>query len=182
MPPAGWSIPVLTTERLVLRGYTADDFQHIASLWGDPAVTRFISGQPSTPSESWFRLLSSAGHWALLGFGYWLAEERATGRFVGQVGMADFKRDIEPGFDGAPEVGWVLAPSAHGKGYATEAVKTALTWADSTLAARRYVCIVDPQNQASLRVAHKCGFTPFAQTTFKGSQVTLMERITPRQT
>ena len=177
MSHAGLSIPVVKTGRLILRGYAPDDFRHLAALWGDPSVTRFISGQPSTPSESWLRLLSSAGHWALLGFGYWLAEERQSGRFVGQIGMADFKRDIEPGFDGAPEVGWVLSPSAHGKGYATEAVQAALAWAESNLGAKRYVCIVDPQNQASLRVADKCGFTPFAETELKGSSVILMERV-----
>ncbi|MGD1877927.1 MAG: GNAT family N-acetyltransferase [Kiloniellaceae bacterium] len=170
-------VPVLTTERLVLRGHTADDFTDYAALRADPEVVRYITGKPSTPSESWSRLQSSAGHWALLGFGFWAVEERASGRFVGEGGLGDFKRDIEPGFDGAPEAGWVLAPWSHGKGYATEAVKAALAWGEQSLAMTRCVCMIDPVHAASLRVAEKCGFTPFAETTFKESPVVLLERL-----
>ncbi len=171
-------IPVLTTERLVLRGPAADDFHYLTELWGDPDVVRHISGQPSTPSESWMRLLASAGHWALLGFGYWMVEERGSGRFVGQVGLADFKRDIEPDFGGAPEAGWVLAPWSHGKGYATEAVKAVVGWGEANLAMKRCVCMISPDHAASLRVAEKCGFMPFAETEFKSSPVVLLERVT----
>jgi RimJ/RimL family protein N-acetyltransferase len=53
---------------------------------------------------------------------------------VGDIGFADFKRDFEGAekFDlkGLPEMGWVLSPSVHGKGYATEAVSAALAWAE----------------------------------------------------
>lgn len=170
--------PVLRTERLTLRGHTAADYKHTQALWGDLRVTRYISGRASTPAESWARLLNYAGHWALLGFGYWLVEENESGRFVGEVGLADFKRDIKPSFEGAPEAGWVLAPSAHGKGYATEAVRAVLAWGEDTLSMQRAVCILDPQNHASAKVAEKCGFTYFTETDFMGSQAVLMERLT----
>ena len=172
----GLKIPVLKTERLTLRGHVLDDFKKTAALWGDARVTRYISGRPSTPAESWSRLLNYAGLWAVLGFGYWLVEETESGRFVGEVGLADFKRDIKPGFDGAPEAGWVLSPAAQGKGYATEAMRAVLAWA-STGGTERCVCIIDPQNAASAKVADKCGFTPFAQTEFLGTPVILMERL-----
>ena len=176
VPSAASRVPVVTTERLVLRGYTANDFEPLRALWGSPEVTRYITGQPSTASESWMRLLNSAGHWTLLGFGFWLVEERTSGRFVGQVGLADFKRDIEPGFDGAPEAGWVLAPWCHGRGYATEAVQAALAWGEANIAMTRCICMIAPQHAASLRVAEKCGFRRFADAEFKGSPVTLLER------
>jgi RimJ/RimL family protein N-acetyltransferase len=171
-------IPILTTERLVLRGHRKDDFDDCAALWGSADVVHYISGKPSTPSESWARLLNYAGHWALLGFGFWAVEDRETGRYVGEVGLADLKRDLEPGFGGSPEAGWVLAPWAHGKGYATEAVQAALAWGERELTMTRCVCMIDPKHRASRRVAEKCGFTIFAETTFKGSPVILMERLT----
>lgn len=171
-------IPLLTTERLILRGHTADDFPSCAALWGDPQVVRFISAAPSTASESWARLLRYAGHWALLGYGFWAVEERASGRYVGEVGLADFKRDIGPGFDGTPEAGWVLAPWAHGKGYATEAAQAALAWGEQTLGMKRAVCMIDPAHAGSLRVAEKCGFRKFAETTYKETPVVLLERMT----
>ncbi len=171
-------IPVLTTERLLLRGHTAGDFQNCAALWGDPQVVRFISAKPSTPSESWARLLRYAGHWALLGYGFWAVEERGSGRYVGEVGLADFKRGLGPGFDDAPEAGWVLAPWAHGKGYATEAAEAVLAWGDKNLGMTRCVCMIDRAHAGSLRVAEKCGFRKFAETEFMGSSVVLHARVT----
>jgi RimJ/RimL family protein N-acetyltransferase len=170
-------VPAVTTERLILRGCRAEDRDDFASLWGDPAVTRFIGGQPSTPDESWRRLLGIAGHWALFGFGFWLIEERESGRFVGQVGLARLLRGLGARFDDVPEAGWVLASWCHGKGYGTEAAQAALAWGERELAMTRCVCMIDPTHEASLRVAEKCSFTRFAQTTFKESPVILLERL-----
>ena len=172
-------IPVLRTKRLTLRGHRIEDFKHTAALWGDARVTRYITGRPSTPSESWSRMLNYAGLWALLGIGYWLVEESESGRFVGEVGLANFRRDIKPGFGDSPEAGWVLTPSAHGKGYATEAMRAVFAWAGDR-GTERCVCIIDPKNAASAKVAEKCGFAPFAQTDFMGTPVVLMERLSAK--
>lgn len=172
------AVPVLTTERLILRANTAEDFDDCAALWGDPQVVRHISGVPSTPMESWMRLQRYAGHWALMGYGFWAVEERESGRYVGEVGLAQFKRGVGTRFDTAPEAGWVLAPWSHGKGYATEAVTAALAWSEATIAMTRCVCMIAPDHKGSLRVAEKCGFTPFTETTFMDSPVVLLERLT----
>src|ERR1700730_13663720 len=118
-------VPVLESERLKLRGHRLEDFVHCAAMWADPEVARYIGGKPHTEEESWARLLRYVGHWSLLGFGYWVVEEKATGNFVGEIGFADYKRDLEPWFKGVPEIGWVFASHAHGRGYATEAVRAA---------------------------------------------------------
>ncbi len=65
-------------------------------MWGVRIVTRHIGGRPFTAEESWSRLLRYAGHWYLLGFGYWAVVERGTNRFVGEVGFADFHRRHHP--------------------------------------------------------------------------------------
>jgi RimJ/RimL family protein N-acetyltransferase len=75
-------VPVLETERLKLRGHRLDDFAPCAAMWADPLVTRHIGGIPLSAEESWTRLLRYVGHWALLGFGYWVVEEKATGNFA----------------------------------------------------------------------------------------------------
>src|SRR5437762_7040767 len=111
----------LDTDRLTLRPHRLDDFPDTRALWSDPEVTRFIGGRPLTEEETWQRLLRYVGHWSLLGFGYWAVRERGSGRFVGEVGFANGKRTLEPSFGDAPEIGWVLATSAQGRGYATEA-------------------------------------------------------------
>jgi RimJ/RimL family protein N-acetyltransferase len=170
------SAPTLETERLRLRAHRKTDFEALSKMWADPVVVRHIGGRPSTAEETWGRLLRYAGLWTLLGFGYWAVEERATSRFVGDVGLADFHRDMTPPLGDAPEAGWVLAPWAHGKGYATEALRAVLAWADGELARRTTVCIIDPDNLASLRVATKCGYAEFARGQLKGSPVNVLRR------
>jgi RimJ/RimL family protein N-acetyltransferase len=169
-------VPVIETERLILRGHRADDLGACAAMWADPEVTRFIGGKPSAPDESWSRLLRYAGHWTLLGFGYWVLEEKSSGHYVGETGFADFKRPLEPALN-APEIGWVISPSAHGKGFATEAVRAAIAWGDAHFRPRRTACLIAPENGASLNVARKCGYVEFARTTFKASPTILLERV-----
>lgn len=156
---------------------TRADFEESAALWADPAVTRFIGGRPSTHEESWARLLRSVGHWAVLGFGYWMVRERSSGRFLGEVGFSDFHREVSPPLEGAPELGWVLSPSAQGQGFGIEAVRAALEWADARLGPGRRVCMVAPENARSLLLAGKAGFVEYARGTYKGQVSVLLEHL-----
>ena len=176
MDNLAFSVPRLETERLVLRGHRAADFAECSVMWGDAEVTRFIGGRAFPKDEVWTKLLRYVGHWSVLGFGFWVLEDKESGRFVGEVGFADFKRDIEPSLEGAPEIGWVLAPWAHGRGLATEAVRAALGWGATGLPSKRTVCLISPENVASVRVAEKCGYREFRRTTYKGQPTLLFER------
>jgi RimJ/RimL family protein N-acetyltransferase len=170
-------VPTIETERLRLRGHTIADFPDSFAMWSDPAVTRFIGGVPSTEQQSWSRLLNYAGHWALLDFGYWAVEEKASRHFVGEVGFANFKRDIEVSMKDAPELGWALVPRVHGRGYASEALAAALRWGDVRFASARTVCLIDRQNVPSIRVAEKSGYREFERTIFKGTPTIFFERL-----
>ena len=145
-------------------------------MWADPRVTRHIGGKPLTEEESWTRFLRYAGHWSLLGFGYWMAEEKATGNFIGEIGFADYKRDLQPSLKGIPEIGWALVAQAHGRGYATEAVRAALAWGDAHFPSARTACIIDPENLPSIRVAVKCGYRELQLTTYKGQPTKMFVR------
>jgi RimJ/RimL family protein N-acetyltransferase len=172
-------VPVLETERLNLRGHHLDDFALSAAMWADPIVTRHF-GHSLTEEESWTRFLRYVGHWALLGFGYWVVEEKATGDFIGEMGFADYKRDIQSSVPLAPEIGWVFSSASHGKGYATEAVRAALSWADKQSSvpfhSSRTTCIIHPDNVPSIRVAEKCGYREFERTSYKGHSAILFVR------
>ena len=170
------NVPVIETERLRLRAHRVDDFDALATLWADPAVVRYIGGKPSTRDESWARLLRYAGHWSLLGFGYWAVELKEGGRYVGDVGFADWRRDMTPSLDGMPEGGWVFSPQAQGRGVATEAVQEALRWLDQRFGPCTTSCIIDVGNTGSLRVAEKAGFREFCRTDFKGTPVIQLRR------
>lgn len=168
--------PVIETERLILRGHAKADLDACAAMWGDAQVTRYIGGRPFARDEVWARLLRYVGHWQEMGYGFWALTEKASGRLVGELGFADFKRELDPSFGETPEMGWVLSPAAHSKGYASEAVTAALAWADGHFGGGRTVCMIHPENEASLRVARKAGFREFARADYHG-QTVLLERF-----
>lgn len=169
-------VPVLETERLILRGRTMADFPAYAAMWAEPEVVRHITGRPLSEEEAWTKFARMSGFWTLLGCGFWLAEEKASGRLVGEAGVGDFRRDIAPPLAGKPEFGWVFAGAAQGKGYATEAGRAALSWAEAKFPGATMCCIINEGNAASIRVAEKLDFRETARAPYLGSAVIVFER------
>ena len=120
-------------------------------------MTEFIGGKPRTRTESWGKFLAAAALWQFMGYGYWSFLDRASGKFLGNGGLAWFDRGVA-GLEGVPEAGWAFIPDAWGKGLATEAMAAVLAWGDTALKAPEIRCIIDPGNRASRRVADKLGF------------------------
>ncbi|WP_394888831.1 GNAT family N-acetyltransferase [Mesorhizobium sp. AaZ16] len=180
--PVAIDIPVIETARTILRAHRLDDFEDYAAMWADPAVTRFIAGgKPRTREESWLRFLRHPGMWAMIGYGFWAVEEKATGRFIGEAGFHDLKRDIQPSLEGRAEAGWGLIAAAHGQGFATEIVGAAAAWSDSRFGGAKTVCIIDPDNAGSINVAQKCGYRKIARTTYHDKPTIMFERVAERQ-
>lgn len=163
------SAPRIITSRLLLRAHRMDDFEASLALWSDRNVTRYIGGKPSTGEEVWSRLLRYAGLWPTLGYGYWAICDRSTGRFLGELGLADFCREIEPPLD-VPEAGWALIPTAAGRGYAAEALEAVLGWTNRSLSAPSCVCLIDAENIPSIRLAERAGFSHEGTVVYRGSR------------
>ena len=172
-------IPRLETDRTILDAHGVDDLENNHALWSNPEVVRYISGRPFTRQECWSRILRYAGHWALLGYGYWAVREKSSGRYIGDVGLQDAKRGIGPAFDTFPEAGWVIDPAFHCKGYGFEALSAALHWADRFLPSPETVCMVAPENLGSSRLAEKLGYTRSGVATYLEEPVLLFRRQLP---
>jgi RimJ/RimL family protein N-acetyltransferase len=157
-------VPRLTTERLLLRGFEARDFDAYAAMMADPEVMRHLGdGRPLSRADAWRALAMFAGHWVLRGFGVWAVEERATGSFIGRIGY--WEPEGWPGF----ELAYTLARSAWGRGYAREGAAAALAYARQTLRRNDIISIVRPDNTASIRVAESLGAVPDGTIEFFGS-------------
>lgn len=169
---------MIETERLLLRPPALQDADAVFAMLTDPQVMRFVGG-PLTREEIWHRLLRYAGHWSLLGYGLFAIVEKAGGRLLGHTGLADFHRGLGDAFDPYPEAAWMTATVAHGRGIAAEAAGAAHGWFDANRPERRTVCIIDPANAASIRLAGKLGYRPFGEVAYKTATVTMFERLRP---
>lgn len=170
---------MINTDRLVLRKHRVQDTDLIVQLATDPAVTQFIRGLPVNREEAWHRLLRYAGHWSLFDYGMFAVFERASNQFIGEVGLADFQRGLGTDFDGRPEAAWLFTGNSHGKGYAFEAMTAMLAWFDDQLLPSGSVCIIDPKNSASIRLAEKLGFNHYGHGNYRGADVNKYNRIRP---
>ncbi|WP_057466000.1 GNAT family N-acetyltransferase [Pseudovibrio sp. POLY-S9] len=168
--------PTLNGERIIMRAHQTSDFEACCALWADPDVVRYISGKPSSPTDTWGRILKYAGHWSLSGFGYWAVIEKNSGELIGDVGFSDFKRDITPSLDGFAEAGWVISPKFHGKGYAREAVELSLSWLRSSRLFPEVHCIIAPENTASVSLAKRVGFEKYTDGSYLGQPTLFMKQ------
>lgn len=188
--PQSRTVPVATdtsshevrveTDRLVLRVLRLDDFDDYFAVAADPDTFKYSHRGGMSSDEAWTRLLRQVGHWAALGWGLFAVEEKSTGRFVGEVGLGDFRRGLGPDFDGVPEAGCTIAKWAQGLGYATEAMRGALNWIERRLAPSRTVCVIHGENRKSIRVAEKLGYREFARRSYRGFDAVLFERLTEK--
>ncbi len=148
------SIPRIATERLVLRGFEPRDFEAYAAMMQDGAVTRYLGdGAPLGRADAWRQLALIIGHWALRGFGLWAVEEQGTGALVGRIGC--YEPEGWPGL----EVGYVLARSYWGRGYASEGARIALQYAREVLGRTHVISLIHPDNAGSIGVATRLGAT-----------------------
>jgi RimJ/RimL family protein N-acetyltransferase len=161
------AIPILVTERLVLRGWRPGDFEAHAEMCADAEAQRFLGG-PLDREQSWRSLAVHVGHWHLRGYGNWALERRSDGRLIGRAGLWN-----PEGWFGV-EVGWKLARDVWGHGYATEAAAASAAWAWRSLDVEHLISVIDPANAASLAVAERLGMHRLRADSHHGMPVVVM--------
>ena len=147
-PPA--ALPVLETERLVLRPPMTDDFERWAEMMADADAARFIGGVAPKP-VAWRIVTQVRGAWALTGVSMFSVIEKASNLWVGRVGP--WQPYAWPG----REVGWGLHPDAWGKGYALEAAVAAMDYAFDSLGWTAVIHCINPENARSQALARRLG-------------------------
>lgn len=146
----------LATQRLVLRRWSAADREPFAALCADPEVMRHFPAVLSRVEADALADRADGGFDAPRSGGspYGLAavERRADGEFLGFVGLHHMRW-----YPDDVEIGWRLARSAWGRGYATEAATAWVTHARDVLRLPRLISITTPGNAASLAVMRRLG-------------------------
>ena len=146
-------IPILETERLLLRAWKPEDIEAYARFMADPEVTRYLTGEVMSRNDAWRNMAMVVGHWVLRGYGMWAVERKSDGAFLGRVGL--WNPEGWPSL----EVGWTIGREYWGHGYASEAGEAALDYAFNTQDVDRMISVIDVRNEASQKVAQRLGET-----------------------
>jgi ribosomal-protein-alanine N-acetyltransferase len=146
----------MRTERLILRRWRDSDREPFAALNADPAVMEFF---PTllTRAESDAVIARIESGFEKYGFGMWAVELAATGEFLGFTGLSvpRFTTHFTP----TVEIGWRLARSAWGHGYATEAARRSLAVGFSDHGLAEIVSFTTTANVRSQAVMIRLGMT-----------------------
>jgi RimJ/RimL family protein N-acetyltransferase len=143
------TVPVIETQRLRLRTPVLADFDHHA---GYAASDRsWHEGGPHDRVAAWRIWASDVALWGLRGYGPFGVENRASGAYLGQVGI--FQAEGYPG----PELGWFVVPQAEGQGIAHEAARAVLDWLRATFDWPHVTSIIDPANTRSIALGLRLG-------------------------
>lgn len=142
----------LETDRLIIRPWRPEDRPAFTALMSDPVVMQHVHGSlpySETEVDEWLgrQARQLAQHDVCMG----AVIEKATGRLIGLSGTQPL------GTTGDLEIGWIFEQKVWGHGYATEAGRAAMAHVLETLGRPRVVAIIDPDNQASKRVAARLG-------------------------
>jgi ribosomal-protein-alanine N-acetyltransferase len=140
------------TERLVLRDLTADDLEAVHAYASDPEVCRYMTWGPNTVEQTRdfiAEMVASAEDDRRQSFTWAIT---AGGAVLGACSVAVTSVEHRRG-----ELGYVVARSAWGQGYATEAALAVLRFAHEQLRLERVEATCRPENNASRRVLSKIG-------------------------
>jgi len=146
---------VVETVRLHLRPWREEDLDELLHLYADPEVMRNISGGRPFQRGRVVTLLENAlRQWADRGFGPWIAIDKKSGAWIGEIGLNEIPDwpDLHN-----VEVGWELLPAWWGRGLAPEGGRAALWFGFAKHRLDRIISVTKPENAASQRVMEKIG-------------------------
>ena len=144
----------LYTDRLRLRSLRRDDWEFFLQTHQDPIINQFVR-RPDQESVILKKFEHRLAPWTYES-GDWLTlviEEVDTKTLIGFTGLYCANLDCAHA-----EVGYMLATSGHGKGYATESLKAVIDWACLSFNVHKFIGLCAKENIASAKVLEKNGF------------------------
>jgi ribosomal-protein-alanine N-acetyltransferase len=145
-------VPILTTQRLILRPLTLDDADALFQISQEENIFRYFPTQAAWPMEKVERYINHQNsHWETFHYGHWAVTMRETGQLMGWNGLEFLPETNEI------EVGYLFSKEFWGKGYATEATNETVKFGIETVGVKEIIGLTHPENIASQRVLEKSG-------------------------
>ncbi len=147
---------ILETKRLLLRRFVTNDLDDLFKFYSDPDVIRYIPDAPRSYEETreeleWHR----NGHPKFSELGLWATIYKETGQFIGRCGLLPWTIDGQH----EVEVAFAFAKAYWGQGLATETAQALVHYGFEHLGLSRLICLIDHDNEGSIKVATKIGMT-----------------------
>jgi ribosomal-protein-alanine N-acetyltransferase len=145
---------ILDTERLLLRRLVMDDLDDLFALYSDAQVRKYFPEGTLTYEQTkeeleWFL----NGHPTHPELGLWATVQKETGKFIGRCGLLPWT--IE-GRDEV-EVAYMIAREYWRQGFGSEVAQGILQYGFEQLGLSRLICLIDKDNEASIKVATGMG-------------------------
>lgn len=142
-------IPVIETERLILRAVKERDLDQIAAFYGSYR-SHFVGG-PLTRHQCWRLIIGTVGHWHFRGYGMWIAEHKTDAIACGMIGFLN-----HVGWD-EPELAWHIYGGYEGQGLAYEACNAAKSYGAAQFGIAAPISYCHPYNARSIKLAERLG-------------------------
>ena len=147
-----WTI--LETERLLVRELDMTDMDALFELYSYEGMTDFMEGLYPYEEECEYQKAYIENMYRFFGYGMWLVFEKETGKLVGRAGV-EHREELE----GELELGYAIGTPWQRMGYATEVCEAILAYVRDELGFEEICSLVQPENQASIHLLEKLGFT-----------------------
>jgi RimJ/RimL family protein N-acetyltransferase len=145
---------ILETKRLILRHLIMDDLDELFALYRDPDIRRYfpegVKNYDDTKEELEWHMNGYPDHPEL---GLWATVHKETNKFIGRCGLLPWEINSKL----EVEIAYLLDKSFWHQGLATEAAMGIMKYAFEKLNLSRLICLIDPENIASQRVAQRIG-------------------------
>lgn len=149
-------MPVLTTERLILRDFEPADWGTTNAILSDPEITRYMhfAGWNEEKRREWFEWCIENSQEPNPDVYNWAICLKDTPNVIGWLGIGS---PSQPTMEHERDFGYALSPRYWGQGYMTEALEAVLSYEFMMLKTQRIFATCEVSNPASARVMEKAG-------------------------
>ena len=146
---------IAETERCVIRELSLDDLDALFELYGDEEIVKYTENLYPYEEERDFQVAYINNMYRFYGYGMWLVFSKETGELIGRAGLEHREYNGETEL----ELGYVIGTKFQRQGYATEVCQRILGIAKEMTDFPRINCLIESENEASIRLVEKMGFS-----------------------
>lgn len=159
---------VIDTKRCYLREMTMDDLDDLYALYAGEGMIEFMEPlYEDREEEAAYTKAYIDNQYYYYGYGMWLVIDRETNKLIGRAGLDN--HEIHGKIE--LEMGYAIAKEKQRQGYGFEVCSAILTFAKEFLEFERVNCLVEKENEASIRLLQKLEFSRIEEMNLDGKKM-----------